>query len=361
MLTPGTKSNHGGNVWLSAQKWGLKTEDILDYSANINPLGMPDKSRKAIERNLDQLVHYPEPDGKTLKEALAKYLGVNTANIVLGNGGSELIYLLGRIFYQSRILLLAPCFSEYGEGLENPIIFRVRLRAEANFEFPLMELCQQLQEKDLIFIGNPNNPTGTLFNRQELEELIIEAKKNKAMVIIDEAFIDFVGNDAFSLRDCIHTYPNLIIAGSLTKFFALPGLRIGYALAAPGLINRMEYLLPPWRINTLALVAAEAALTSQDYIRETLDLINREREGLFQQINLIKGLKVFPGCANYLLVHAREAGLPTAVIQARLEAKAILIRDCNNFFNLDPYYFRIAVRSREENLRLVSSLKEVVT
>jgi threonine-phosphate decarboxylase len=350
---------HGGNVWAASKKWGIDPGNFLDYSANINPLGPSLKAVQAIKDNLGSLEHYPEPTGEALSEVLSKFLGVSTENLVLGNGGAELIYLVGRMFYKKRIMLLAPTFSEYGEGIEGAIYIRINLKADEGFKLPTSAIIAEVQEDDLIFIGNPNNPTGNIFPRGELLKVIKIAEEKKAVVIIDEAFIDFLDDDHFySVRHDVEKYKNLIVVGSLTKFFALPSLRLGYAVAAKDTAKRMETLLPTWRINTFALKAGEASLKDVEYIKKTRSFI--KRDFLTQELVKIDGLKVYPSVANFILIDAQEVGITSKELQEKLGPKGILIRKCDSYYNLSPYYFRIAVRKREENIRLLNALKKVV-
>jgi threonine-phosphate decarboxylase len=352
------KPVHGGDVWKAAQRWGIALDEILDFSANINPLGPSPQALEAIESNISQLTHYPEPCGDSCKLALAQHLGVDKANLVLGNGGSELIYLLGRMFYKGRLLLLAPCFSEYGEGLENPRVVRIALDADKQFRLPLPEIREALQPGDLIFIGNPNNPTGNLFKPQELLELAAYVQDVRGVMVVDEAFLDFAGRELSISQEVEHN-PHLVVVGSLTKFFAIPGLRLGYAAACAEHIKRMEFLLPTWRINTLALAAGRASLADVAYMEKTIAFVNQERQLFIERLQELPFLQVFPGVSNFLLIDAEKSGLTADEWQERLGPRGILIRNCSNFANLSPYYFRIAVKGRDQNLRLVEALKQV--
>ncbi len=173
------KPAHGGNVWVASKRWGIDPENFLDYSANINPLGPSPKAIQAIVDNLGVLSNYPEPTGESFKVCLSKFFNVNINNIVLGNGGAELIYLVGRMFYKKRVLLLAPTFSEYGEGIENPNIIRIGLNHRDKFMLPTDEIIHKMEKDDLIFIGNPNNPTGSIFPREEIKRIVEAAGKKK--------------------------------------------------------------------------------------------------------------------------------------------------------------------------------------
>jgi len=352
------KPVHGGDVWTAAQRWGMDLDEILDFSANINPLGPSPLALEAIVANISRLTHYPEPCGDSCKLALAEHLEVDEANVVLGNGGSELIYLLGRMFYKKRLVLLAPCFSEYGEGLENPHILRIPLDASRGFELPWPGIMEALEPGDLIFIGNPNNPTGNLFNPQQLLELAAYVRDLSGTMVVDEAFLDFAGRK-LSLSQEVEHNPHLVVVGSLTKFFAIPGLRLGYAVACKEHIERIEFLLPTWRINTLAIAAGRASLADTAYMEKTIRVVGQERRFLMEQLQALDFLQVFPGASNFLLINAEKSGLTAAQWAENLRRYGILIRNCSNFANLSPYYFRIAVKSHDQNLRLIEALKQV--
>ncbi|MEQ8174720.1 MAG: threonine-phosphate decarboxylase CobD [Syntrophomonadaceae bacterium] len=350
---------HGGNVWNASNEWGIALESLLDFSANINPLGPSPLAVKAIEKHLPLICHYPEPGARSLVKELARWLGVDVEQLVLGNGGSELIYLIARMFYKGRVLLLAPCFSEYGKGLINALIEHFYLEEQESFRLPVESICSRIERNDLIFIGNPNNPTGNLFEPDSLVEIVKQAARQDAVVVVDEAFLDFTGQPLRSLRDRVLLHSNLIIVSSLTKIFAIPGLRLGYAVAAPGTAAAMERLLPSWRINSLALAAARASLSDLKYIEETVATVRTEREFLEQKMPVL-GFTVYPAAANFLLLKADEGkGITAGRLQQALGPRGILIRLCDNFVNLTPYHFRIAVKTHSENMRLIKALEEV--
>lgn len=308
---------------------------------------------------MHSLAYYPEPTGLALKRALAQHLRLDEQQIVLGNGSAELIYLCTRMFYRNRVLVLAPSFSEYGQGVEKPCIVRIGLDLN-HICLPREKIAELLKADDLLFMANPNNPTGNLFGREELMELLELVKARQAMLVLDETFIDFIGDSSISLRDISSQEPNLVILGSLTKFFALPGLRIGYALTTPANIRKMEQLLPPWRMNSLALVGGAASLQDKEYIQKTLDLIASERAYIISGLSEIEGLSVYPSQANFILIDVRGRGFTAGELQEKLGPEGILIRDCSDFYNLSPYHFRLAVRSHEENEIILKKLRKVM-
>lgn len=349
--------SHGGDRWAAETRWGISADKFIDFSASINPMGPSPYSLQAIQENLLRLEHYPEPRGLALKRALAEYLQTDEEQIVLGNGSLELIYLCARMFGRKRVIVLAPSFTEYGQGVEHPSIIRVALNL-SHMHLPFEEIAGILEADDLLFINNPNNPTGNLFCREELLQLLELVNARQAKLVLDEAFIDFVGDTKASLRDrCCHD--NLIILGSLTKFFALPGLRIGYALSSRGNIQRMEQLLPPWRMNTLALAAGAAALQDHEYIEKTIALTAGERSFITSELRKMKGLAVYHSRANFVLVDACQRGIKAGELLEKMGSEGILIRDCSNFYNLSPYHFRLAVRGSVENQILLRTLRKV--
>ncbi|KUG05457.1 l-threonine 3-o-phosphate decarboxylase [hydrocarbon metagenome] len=359
MLQRFSKAKHGGNLQAASLRWGRSPAEYLDFSASINPLGPSARVKESIHRALAAIDHYPEPEGEGLKRELAQYLGIDNINLVLGNGAAELIYLIGRMFGQERILLLAPCFAEYGAGIDKPVLKRIGLNAEDSFQLPVEELSKNISNRDLLFIANPNNPTGNLFAKEDLLIILQKAMQKDAMLIVDEAFIDFVGDDTHSLRFLACRTQNLIVIGSMTKFFALPGLRLGYAVATAENIARMEYYLPPWRINNLALAAGQACIEDMEYISETLELIKKERENLTRGLQGI-GFKVYPGEANYLLVCIEDQAITAQAMQEKLGPEGIVIRTADSFHNLSAYHFRLAVRSQEDNKHLINTIKKVM-
>ena len=355
-----TSTFHGGNVWKLANQSGADLQEIIDFSANINPLGPSPKALEAIKGCLTLLQHYPEPSGDPCRSTLAEYLQVDAEQLLLGNGGTEFLYLLGQMFYQRRIIRLAPTFAEYGGGLDSPVVVEIPLKADDQFRLPVSAIIDCLDRGDLLFIGNPNNPTGTLYERDELREVVERAQHVGATVVIDEAFIDFLPDQhSHSMRDLVDSYENLIITGSLTKFFAIPALRLGYAVANAELIKQMKRRLPPWRVNLAALFAGDASLRDKRYIDQSLVYISREKQLFAEELRKIAGLRVYMGAANFLLIDGQGTGMQACDLYGRLLDYGIMIRVCDSFANLSPYYFRLAVRTREQNSKLLEGLRNI--
>lgn len=353
---------HGGNVFAVARTLGVLPEEIVDFSASINPLGMAPGVRDALAGCVERLLHYPDKGATELKESLAAYHGVRPEEIAVANGSTELIHLLPRIFGGKRALIVAPAFAEYALALARSgwQTDYLTLAGVDNFALNLKELKVKLAGGyDMLFVCNPGNPTGALIPKAQIESVVELCRDSGTFLVLDEAFIDFCEEE--SAKHLIRRSDCAVLLRSMTKFFAIPGLRLGYAIASARTIEAIASLQDPWSVNTAAQVAGMASLADADYVRRTREYINRERVRLAADLVAIAGLKVFPARANYLLVEITKGGLTAAELRARLVQKGLLIRDCGNFQGLDGRFFRVAVRLREENDQLLRSIITEVT
>lgn len=354
---------HGGNLARAARVYGLPEREFIDFSANINPLGPSPGVFRAVGENLWRICHYPDPDCGRLKELLAGHLDVPPESLVLGNGGAELIYLLPGALQIKRALVVAPTFSEYASALiaAGREVDYYCLPLEGDISLCLEQLKYSIGDYSAVFICNPNNPTGLALRSRQLEPLLGAARKSGATVVVDEAFIDFVDRrDECSLMSRAAETPNLVVLYSLTKFFGIPGLRLGAAVARPDLASRLNRVRDPWSVNALAQVAGEAALLDKAHMEATLELVRTEREYLYRRLSALDGIKPLPGAANFLLVDISGAGKTVAELIPLLGRRGILVRDCSNFRGLEGQYIRVAVRNREENDKLIASLRSVL-
>lgn len=347
---------HGGNVYDAApagREW-------LDFSANINPLGLSEKVRRAIEDGIEKLVHYPDPAARALKQAIAERYGVPREKIVLGNGGAELFYVFFHAVRPKRVLLPIPSFSEYeraaiSAGAE---ISYVALREEADFRLDERVLCTQMAAGDCLILGNPNNPTGQMVKADALEKLIAEAGRKGANVVVDESFVDFRSDaEDFTVRSLAGAYDNLLVVQSLTKFFAIPGLRLGFAVAPPCLAEKLEAAKDPWNTNLLAQAAGVAALGDGEYQKRTLQWLESERDFLFRSLAAFEGIKAYPPTVNFIFLRLSPAWGSASAFCERMKEEGILLRDCSNYPGLDDTYIRVAVRKREENELLLEAFR----
>ena len=356
---------HGGNVHRAARARRVDVEKVLDFSANINPLGPSPLATEAIRSNLHMIRHYPDPDCTELREELAQYLQADVASVIVGNGGAEIIQMLAYVLRPQKALILSPTFSEYGRAVAcaGGTVVRVPLRRDDGYSIDYDMVRANMDGVDMVWVCNPNNPTGTLLPRKAILELADIVARCGAALVVDEAFIDFVADsEEYSVRDEVQERRNLVVIGSLTKFFAIPGLRVGYAIAPEDLADRLRRQAPSWNVNFLAQVAAVASLQDTEYMGSTREFIARERSWLVRELEKLGaevGVKVIPPSANFILLDMSESGLSSAKLCRRLSCSNILVRDCSNFPFLSENHVRIAVRSRPENERLLEALREV--
>ncbi|HWR43293.1 threonine-phosphate decarboxylase CobD [Sporomusa sp.] len=354
---------HGGNVHAWARERGGALAGVLDFSANINPLGLAGSVREAITQSVSQVIHYPDVEAVTLKAAISSYYDVDVEHITAGNGAVELLYVLTHTLRPKRVLIPAPAFSEYeraatAAGAEIEYAF---LSPENNFAFDVSSLCSRLNGVDMVFIGNPNNPTGTLLTVRQLERLLFAAKKAGIMVIVDESFMDFIiGDREYTCRPLLKQYDNLVILHSLTKFYAIPGLRLGFALTHRDLTAKLHAAKDPWNVNSLAQAAGVAALTDKEYQQKSREIVNHEKNILYASLKALPGVHPFPPSVNYILINTRQTSYSAAHLRQTLAERNILIRDCSNYPGLSPYYIRVAVKLNEQNKILLERLEQVL-
>ena len=349
---------HGGNIYEANPARG----EWLDFSANINPLGLSASVRRAIENGIPRLVHYPDPSARALKQAISEHYGVPPEGIVLGNGGAELFYVLFHAVRPRRVLLPVPSFSEYeraalSAGAE---VVYVPLREAEDFRVDEKTLCAQMRAGDCLIFGTPNNPTGRRVEPNALAHILNEAQRNGVLVIADESFMDFCVDAAeVTARSFAAQYDNLVVVQSLTKFFAIPGLRLGFAVVSSPLAKRMDDAKDPWNTNLLAQAAGVAALADSEYQRRTLAWLETEREFLFQALKALDGVKAYPPTVNFILLRLASSWGSASAFCAGMRAKGILIRDCSNYPGLDGSFVRVAVRKREENEKLLGVFRQM--
>jgi adenosylcobyric acid synthase len=348
--------HHGGNTRQLARSAGLPSGEVLDFSANINPIGPPEWLRPLISRTTRDLVHYPDPDCTALLKAVSARYGVVEAEAIAGNGSTEILYLLPRAFPATRAVVPAPAYADYARASElaGLSVERIPLREKDHFRLDLEDLEKQLQGNELVFLGQPNNPTGLLIHTDSLRNM---AKKyDTTIFIVDEAFADFIdGMDSLTQK----RPPNVMVLLSLTKFFAIPGLRLGLAIADRSIITRLRTLMPPWSVNTFAQTIGEAALKDMEYAKHTRTYVTAARRRLSESLQALPGMTVYPGQANYLLVRIDRRGTSAPELARQLLQQGIAIRVCENFDGLDARFFRVAVRTDEENDQLCDALREV--
>ncbi|MBD2526257.1 threonine-phosphate decarboxylase CobD [Nostoc sp. FACHB-133] len=344
---------HGGNLAWAAALAGCPPDAILDFSASISPLGPPNSAIAAILSQLGNLKHYPDPKYSELRLALSHFHQLPPEWILPGNGSAELLTLIGRELAQlAATTLITPAFGDYYRTLAayNANVLECPLSLVTGNWSLFLDKGQKTKDKGLL-LNNPHNPTGKIFSRDS----ILPYLEQFALVVVDEAFMDFVPpNEEESLIPVVQEYPNLVILRSLTKFYSLPGLRLGYAIAHPDCLAKWQLWRDPWPVNTLAAAAAIAALQDTEFQQQTWAWLPPARNQLFQGLAEIPGLQPQVSAANFLLVESQES---TSQLQHQLlKYHQILIRDCLSFKELGDRFFRVAVREESDNQRLLTAL-----
>lgn len=348
---------HGGYVRALAAAAGCGVGELLDFSANMNPLGPPEGLRGVVAAHLGEVVHYPDPYCQALREAVAGRFGVGSAAVVAGNGSTELIYALPRALGVRRAVLPVPGYIDYGVAAERAgvAVEGVPLSADRGFAMDWDAVADRLRGDEMVVIGRPSNPAGVLCDGADL--LALADRFPDTWFVVDEAFIDFVGGDPTLVR-CGR--PNVVVLRSMTKFYAIPGIRLGYAVAAEAVARRLNEQLPPWSVGSLAQAVGVALMTEAAYVERTRTEVARLREALVDGLAALPGLHPLPSAANYLLVRMRRGGMDARDLAQALLQRRLAIRVCDNYAGLDRFYFRVAVRSEAENERLLALLAEVL-
>ena len=348
------RPEHGGNIYKVSQETGVPVNELMDFSASINPLGISERVREVIKAELDSLIHYPDPDASELRQVIGRHHDIDPGSVICCNGSTELIYLLPAALKPERVLITSPAFSEYENAIRRGQGSEVRelvLKEENGFKIIPTEFIEAMKGCDMAFLCNPNNPTGDLLSKEEVLGIAEAARELKCILVLDEAFIDFCPDG--SVIGHVSGNPYLIVLRSMTKFYAITGLRAGYGVFHPEVIGEIREFKEPWTMNTLAQKAAIAAIDDTDYAEKTMDVINNEKEFIENGLREM-GIEFLPSAVNYYLL---KTGNSTRVSQGMKE-RGVVVRDCSNFRGLDDSYIRVAVRSRRENEALLSGLME---
>ena len=379
---------HGGNIYKVFREKNIK--EILDYSSNINPYGIPESLKKRITENLEVLERYPDPDYVELRQKLANLNKVNLSDIILGNGATEIIFLFMKVINPKKILIVSPTFGEYeravkateisgdtvslsssngdNKNIENKKIEieYFELKESDDFKLNIENLKNELENKyDLLIICNPNNPTGKFLKLAQTEEILKECNKYDTKLFIDEAFIEFLSDGMKeSIINTEENKKNLFVTRAFTKFFAIPGLRLGYGMYFDKeLEQKISEKKEPWSVNNIAEMAGLTVLDDTEYIGKTLKWITEEKIYMYEKLNEISGIKVYETEVNFITGKIDEKlfseGLNVKVLREKMLEQGILIRDASNFNFLDERFFRLAIKDRASNERVIEAMKEI--
>ena len=370
---------HGGNIFQFAHEQRIEPYEVVDFSANINPLGPSQRGLDALNAQLRYISHYPDATNDDVLNAIADTYGMDKHQITVGNGAAELLYAICRLPGYTGAFVPAPGFSEYKEALEaskipvRDIFYRPREddNEKPYFEVPYLALetfAAELKGQDgriIVFLGNPNNPDGTLLDKDHIRTVASMLKDANSLLVIDESFIDFVGNDPLqdnehSMRSLVNEFDNIIVVHSFTKFYAVPGLRIGAAFTNETLITQLQQYIPSWSVNTLAQAYTKAALNDVDYIKRTKQELNDERAFMYNALDAIEGITVYPPSANFMLFQVNQEGITANYINEELKKYNMIVRNCDSYVGLTNHWVRIAIKDHDTNIKLVDKLTDIL-
>ncbi|MEM4311195.1 MAG: threonine-phosphate decarboxylase CobD [Nitrososphaerales archaeon] len=344
---------HGGEVLKVAKSLKANPREILDFSSNTNPLGPPKGALKAIEKAIELMSFYPDEDYEEFREAIARNLNVRFDEVIEANGATEMIYNFVALAKEgSKAIIPLPTFSEYEKAckMKNLKIHYIPIKKLNSF-------MKEMKNSSMIFLCNPNNPDSHLFKREELYELLREAEEKDCYTLIDESFLPFsIEEDKYSLVKDSSKFSKLLVIRSLTKFFCLPGVRVGYAIANKELAEKIKGLKASWSLNCFAEKIAIECLKDTEYINRTKNLIHEEKDFLYNELK--EFFYPYETKVNFLLVKLKN--IKSYELKSRLIKKKILIRDCSNIRGLNQNYIRVSVRDREDNIKLIKALREVM-
>lgn len=357
-----SKMAHGGNLSQLSKQSGFSKNQILDYSANINPLGLPKGLDNIIENAIKDIKNYPEPFAESFVNQIANKYNLSPSNIIAGNGSSEILYTIARILKTKRVIIPSPSYIDYAKAFElspyKPELIFYPL--EKDFSLNLNKFSASLKTNDVVLIGQPNNPTGLINEPNELLKVINE--NPNVFFIIDEAFAAFV-KDYSSMISKADKINNILILVSLTKTFAIPGIRLGFASSNIEIISKLKTQMIPWSLNTLAQNIGKFIMSDpniDDYCSKNKEQISIWREELINDLSNIPQIEVIKGNANFLLCRITNS---TKLLNAStlykflLNEYGIAIRNCGNFRNLNHSFFRIAIKTKKANKTLSNALK----
>ena len=370
---------HGGNIFQFAHEQRIEPYEVIDFSANINPLGPSQRGLAALEAQLRYISHYPDATNDDVLNTIADTYGMNKNQIVVGNGAAELLYAICRLPGYTGAFVPAPGFSEYKEALEasqipvRDIYYRPREddNGKPYFEVPYLALetfAAELKGQDgriIVFLGNPNNPDGTLLDKNHIRTLASMLKDANSLLVIDESFIDFVGNDTlqdneYSMRSLVNEFDNIIVVHSFTKFYAVPGLRIGAVFSNPQIIDQLNTFIPTWSVNTLAQAYTESALNDVEYVKRTKQVLREEQHYMYNALDAIAGITVYPPSANFILFHIEQEEVTADSINEALKKHNMIVRNCDSYMGLNSHWVRVAIKDHDNNVRLVDTLTDIL-
>lgn len=352
---------HGGDLDIIERTYNITKEDIIDFSGNINPLGISSNIKEVIINNINVITTYPDKDYNSLKEAISSYCNCDKEHIIVGNGATELISLFIKNLAPKNAIVISPSYSEYERELKNNNcnITYFYLKEEENFLLNVNRLLDLIDDNiDLVVLCNPNNPTGTAINTDEIKLILDKAK----FLMIDETYNEF-SSDFYKIcsTSLVDIYDNLFVIRGTSKFFATPGIRLGYGICKnKNIINKINIYKDPWSVNSFANLIGIKMFNDIDYIKKTKNLISKEKKYIFKELSTLENLKLYETKSNFILCKILNNKTTSTKLFDSLIKENILIRDAKNFISLDNSFFRFCILSREHNKMLIEKIKNIL-
>lgn len=352
---------HGSDLEKIEQVYGIKKETITSFSANVNPLGISPALRKTLSERIDAITTYPDRDYVSLRKCIADYVGTDFENIIVGNGSTELISLFIQVEHPKKAIVIGPSYSEYEReiSLGGGTTLYYPLKESEGFVLNVDDFISHLKDDiDLLILCNPNNPTSTSISNKSMRRILDACMQHGIYVMTDETYVEFADDmEQITSVPLTHYYNNLVILRGTSKFFAAPGLRLGYAVTGNhDLIKTINTRKNPWTINSLAAIAGEIMFRDEDYIRETKSLISSERKRMYDLFCHRKDFKVYKPSGNFMLVQILKPGLTSQDLFDRTIRQRMMIRDCSTFPFLDDKYIRFCFMMPEMNNALAQCI-----
>ena len=359
-------NGHGGDVYFASRELGRDVERLIDFSASINPLGPSSQVWKALSKARIALQHYPDPACRDLRQVLAMRWHCSPEEIVVGNGSTELIHVLPSALDIRNLLIVGPTFSEYASAMSlvGGRVTTICAERHQGYRPPLERVVALLSQRKrtyrdigAVLLCNPNSPTGQACDAESVLDLARLAQRRGLWLVVDETFADYCEERSILPKRSL--FSRVVVLRSFTKFYGLPGLRVGYAVAVPAVVERLRSRMPPWSVNAMGQVAAVAALNDAAYVGRSLSFMRNERARFIARLARLPGCNVFPSQANFVLVELPHRWGASAVAE-KLRPEGLLIRDCSSVPGLNTHSIRVAVRTRRENDRLVTALSKLL-
>lgn len=378
---------HGSDLEKIEQTYGIKKEEIINFAANVNPLGISYRLKKELISHIDCVTTYPDRAYTTLRTAISDYTGAPVSHITVGNGSTELISLVIQVLQPKHALVLGPTYSEYAHeiSLAGGTLRTFSLKEEENFTFHKEDFLTEISGKissetsagltnkrssgpfskttatpDLFVICNPNNPTSSLIDRNTMHFILKECAKRNIFVMVDETYMEFTEEPSETTAiPFTSEYQNLIVLRGISKFFAAPGLRLGYGICGnEKLLKEMADYQNPWSVGSLTEIAGKIMFEDTEYIADTRKLILAERKRVLGKLSEMPGLKLYPAHANFILVRILDKTLTSTMLFEAAIKEKLMIRDCSSFKALGEKYFRFCLMSAEANDKLLAVITE---